>query len=166
MGSRLGVKVDWIGGWIGAFLWVLIMAIVWLVQSKTPEGLAGLAVVSLAAVIIFSDSAMETPEDTLLEADVAGLRSARLVGGLGRLVVRGERVRVGLVVRSLGTAASDSVWHDRTPPLELLRSTADACGQPRQGRRVSSSTDRPGQATQRYNFFISHAMFCPRTCMV
>ena len=54
MGSRLGVKVDWIGGWIGAFLWVLIIAIVWLVQSKTPEGLAGLAVVSLAAVIIFA----------------------------------------------------------------------------------------------------------------
>ena len=54
MGSRLGEKAGWIGGWIGAFLWVLILSIVWLVQSKTPEGLAGLAVVSLAAVIIFA----------------------------------------------------------------------------------------------------------------
>ena len=54
MGSRLGEKAGWIGGWIGAFLWVLILSIVWLVQSKTPEGLAGLAVVSLAAVIVFA----------------------------------------------------------------------------------------------------------------
>ena len=54
MGSRLGEKAGWIGGWIGAFLWVLILSIVWLVQSKTPEGLAGLAVVSLAAVVIFA----------------------------------------------------------------------------------------------------------------
>jgi hypothetical protein len=62
MGSRLGEKAGWIGGWIGAFLWVLILSIVWLVQSKTPEGLAGLAVVSLAAVTIFATLPWRHPE--------------------------------------------------------------------------------------------------------
>ena len=54
MRGRTGEKAGWIGGWIGAFLWVLILSIVWLVQGKTPEGLSGLALICLAALLIFA----------------------------------------------------------------------------------------------------------------
>lgn len=54
MGKRLGEKAGWIGGWIGAFLWVLILSIVWLFRDKMPEGLSGLALVCLAALLIFA----------------------------------------------------------------------------------------------------------------
>jgi hypothetical protein len=54
MGKRLGEKAGWMGGWVGAFLWVFILSIVWLVRGKTPEGLSGLALICLAALLIFA----------------------------------------------------------------------------------------------------------------
>lgn len=54
MGKRLGEKAGWIGGWAGAFLWVFILSIVWLIQGKTLEGLSGLALICLAALLIFA----------------------------------------------------------------------------------------------------------------
>ncbi len=62
MSNRFGEKAGWIGGWIGAFLWVLILAVVWLVQGKTPEGLFGLALVCLGAVLIFATLPWRHPE--------------------------------------------------------------------------------------------------------
>lgn len=32
--SRKGEKIGWIDGWIGGFIWLCILSIVWLVQGK------------------------------------------------------------------------------------------------------------------------------------
>jgi len=42
MKKRTGEKLGWIGGWTGSFLWVGILAVVFLFQGKTASGIAGL----------------------------------------------------------------------------------------------------------------------------
>ncbi|MDM8000830.1 MAG: hypothetical protein QUS33_12795 [Dehalococcoidia bacterium] len=54
MDGRLGAKIGWICGWAGAFLWVLILSIIWLVQGKTLEGVSGLALVCLAGLLVYA----------------------------------------------------------------------------------------------------------------
>jgi len=54
MGKRLGEKAGWIGGWTGAFLWSSSCPSFGWVQGKTPEGLSGLALICLAALLIFA----------------------------------------------------------------------------------------------------------------
>jgi len=53
MGERTGEKVGWTGGWLGGFIWVLVLAVVFLVQQKWEAGLIGLLVVVSAAALIF-----------------------------------------------------------------------------------------------------------------
>ncbi|HOU54575.1 MAG TPA: hypothetical protein PLQ97_11660 [Myxococcota bacterium] len=43
MDRRNGEKVGWLGGWAGAFLWVLILAVLFLVQGRIAGGLSGIA---------------------------------------------------------------------------------------------------------------------------
>ncbi len=50
--NRSGEKWGWIGGWLGAFLWVLVMAIVWLFQGAWGYGLAGLAAFGLSVAVV------------------------------------------------------------------------------------------------------------------
>jgi len=52
MAQRRGEKLGWIGGWIGAFLWVAILSIVFLSQGKVMAGGAGLLIVALAAALV------------------------------------------------------------------------------------------------------------------
>ncbi len=52
MTSRSGEKAGWTFGWIGAFLWVAILAGIFLVQEKTVEGLLGLGLTVLGAVFV------------------------------------------------------------------------------------------------------------------
>jgi glucose dehydrogenase len=52
MSGRRGEKAGWIGGWAGAFLWVFILSIAWLLQGKGPEAIGGLTTVCLAAVAV------------------------------------------------------------------------------------------------------------------
>lgn len=53
MKGRTGEKIGWIGGWLGSFLWVLALGIVFLVQDKTNRGIVGLALFVLAVFFIF-----------------------------------------------------------------------------------------------------------------
>jgi hypothetical protein len=53
MAHRTGEKVGWIGGWIGAFLWVVVLSIVFLIQGKATAGVAGVALVALAAALVW-----------------------------------------------------------------------------------------------------------------
>jgi hypothetical protein len=52
MSSRTGEKLGWIGGWIGAFLWVAVLSVIFLVDGRIIVGAAGLGIVALAAVLV------------------------------------------------------------------------------------------------------------------
>ena len=62
MPSRLGEKVGWAGGWAGGFIWVLVLSVVWLVQGKTLEAIAGLVLVCLAVVLIIGTAPWKHPK--------------------------------------------------------------------------------------------------------
>jgi hypothetical protein len=52
MAGRAGEKLGWIGGWIGAFLWVAILSIIFIVQGRPLAGAAGLLIVAAAAALV------------------------------------------------------------------------------------------------------------------
>lgn len=52
MNARKGEKIGWTAGWLGGFLWVAILSVVFLVQHEWGAGIAGLAVVALAVALI------------------------------------------------------------------------------------------------------------------
>lgn len=52
MSGRTGEKVGWLAGWSGGFVWLLILAGIWLYQGQTGRGLAGLGLVAVAAACI------------------------------------------------------------------------------------------------------------------
>jgi hypothetical protein len=52
-GARRGEKLGWILGWGGSFLWVLILAVVYLTKGAPPPSLLGFALVATAAVFIY-----------------------------------------------------------------------------------------------------------------
>jgi glucose dehydrogenase len=133
MGRRLGERAGWIGGWTGAFLWVLILAIVWLVQGKTPEGLSGLALVCLGALIIFATLPWKHPKTPFWKL----MLPAYLVLGLS----------VAWAVWSFGTNESGLTWWSLLWALPLLIPFGTA------GRRRWSDSDPqqtdPGNRDQR-----------------
>ena len=56
MASRAGEKLGWLGGWAGGFLWVLALAILFLLRGQLVDGLVGLALAGWAmAPLSFSD---------------------------------------------------------------------------------------------------------------
>jgi hypothetical protein len=61
MAKRTGEKIGWVGGWVGGFIWVFILSIVWLVQGKTIEGIAGLALVGVAVLVILATAPWKHP---------------------------------------------------------------------------------------------------------
>ncbi len=52
MRKRTGEKLGWIGGWVGAFLWVLVLSVVWLLRGQPLPAALGLLLVALAAVLV------------------------------------------------------------------------------------------------------------------
>lgn len=52
MNARAGEKAGWSVGWAGGFLWVGILAVVFLVQGHTLAGVGGLVLVAVAAAAI------------------------------------------------------------------------------------------------------------------
>jgi hypothetical protein len=61
MTGRSGERLGWLGGWTGGFLWVLILAIVWLVRGKATEGIVGLGLTGLALGVIFATAPWKRP---------------------------------------------------------------------------------------------------------
>jgi hypothetical protein len=49
MEARTGEKIGWTAGWIGGFVWVFALSLVFLVQHRIEQGVVG---VSLAAVSV------------------------------------------------------------------------------------------------------------------
>ncbi|MHB8054144.1 MAG: hypothetical protein ACYDH3_02720 [Candidatus Aminicenantales bacterium] len=52
-GKRSGEKAGWVLGWLGGFLWVAALAVIFLAQGRTTEGILGLALTGIAVLFIF-----------------------------------------------------------------------------------------------------------------
>ena len=52
MSGRRQEKLGWTGGWLGGFLWVVILAVVFFVQGRWIQGAIGLLIAGIACVII------------------------------------------------------------------------------------------------------------------
>ncbi len=53
MNDRKQQKWGWAGGWLGGFIWVYILAVVFLLQGKLAQGAIGLIIAVVATVAIF-----------------------------------------------------------------------------------------------------------------
>lgn len=62
MNARAGEKAGWSVGWAGGFLWVGILAVVFLVQGHTLAGVGGLVLVAVAAAAIGAFAPWRHPE--------------------------------------------------------------------------------------------------------
>ncbi|MEN9313761.1 MAG: hypothetical protein RIS35_154 [Pseudomonadota bacterium] len=45
-------KIGWTAGWIGSFVWVLVLSVVFAAQGDVTQGLAGLGLTAVAAVVV------------------------------------------------------------------------------------------------------------------
>jgi len=62
MNHRRGEKIGWTGGWLGSFLWLLILGTIWVIQGRTTAGLAGLALFLVGSTLIFLLSPWRHPQ--------------------------------------------------------------------------------------------------------
>ncbi len=62
MNNRNGEKIGWIGGWLGSFIWVLALAVMFLFQGKGREGIIGLVLVGLGVFYVFSCAPWKSPQ--------------------------------------------------------------------------------------------------------
>lgn len=62
MQHRKGEKVGWIIGWLGGFLWLCLLSILWLVQGKTTTGMVGLGFFVVAILTILALTPWKHPE--------------------------------------------------------------------------------------------------------
>ncbi len=61
MNGRTGEKIGWVGGWLGGFIWVLLLSVLFLFQGKRAEGIVGLALGCLAIVFILLSAPWKHP---------------------------------------------------------------------------------------------------------
>ncbi len=61
MSDRRQEKIGWIGGWLGGFIWVLILAVVLLVQGKTLQAWIGLLITCGACTVVLFFSPWRYP---------------------------------------------------------------------------------------------------------
>jgi hypothetical protein len=54
MKKRSGEKAGWVAGWAGGFVWVLILALLFLYRQNFAQGLAGVALTGIAAAAVLS----------------------------------------------------------------------------------------------------------------
>lgn len=52
MNNRRGEKIGWIGGWTGGFLWLILLAVLLLIQGRFLEAAISLAIAAVAVVLI------------------------------------------------------------------------------------------------------------------
>lgn len=53
MNNRTGAKTGWIVAWLGGFIWVFILSVMFFVQEKMAEGIAGLTLGCIAVGLVF-----------------------------------------------------------------------------------------------------------------
>lgn len=53
MNERKGEKLGWIGGWIGSFIWLIPVSIVWLIHNQTAATIILLLIFVLGITLTF-----------------------------------------------------------------------------------------------------------------
>jgi len=61
MKNRKGEKIGWIGGWLGSFSWVLLLAVIFIVQGRGTQGYYGFALFLIAAFLMMTLSPWRNP---------------------------------------------------------------------------------------------------------
>lgn len=61
MVERKGERLGWIFGWLGAFLWVAVLAVVFLARGLAVEGVCGLALTAVAVLCVFAFAPWRKP---------------------------------------------------------------------------------------------------------
>lgn len=62
MQQRRGEKIGWIGGWLGGFIWLCLLSILWLVQGRIADGLLGLGLFVAAILAVLALTPWKHPE--------------------------------------------------------------------------------------------------------
>jgi len=63
--KRRGEKIGWTFGWLGGFLWLALLSMVFLIQGKWAQGLSGMLVFIAAVVTIMAFSLWRHPSTPL-----------------------------------------------------------------------------------------------------
>ena len=59
--NRKGEKIGWIGGWLGGFIWLVLLSAVWIVQNKITNGVLGIILFAVAIILIFGFAPWKYP---------------------------------------------------------------------------------------------------------
>ena len=59
--QRRGEKIGWLAGWLGGFIWLAILSLIWLIQGRTVAGIAGMFLFALAVITIHRCSPWRHP---------------------------------------------------------------------------------------------------------
>jgi hypothetical protein len=62
MQNRRGEKVGWTGGWIGSFIWVSVLALLWLYNGKVINGILGIGILIIGISLIIYLAPWRHPE--------------------------------------------------------------------------------------------------------
>jgi hypothetical protein len=62
MMSRTGEKWGWIGGWLGSYIWILILSVVWLGQGKYVFATLGGGFILVALTLAFLVAPWKHPD--------------------------------------------------------------------------------------------------------
>ena len=93
MRQRRGEKVGWIAGWLGGFLWLCLLSVLWLVLGRITDGVLGLVLFAAAVAAVLALAPWKHPETRywklMLPIYVILVAAAGLcvwcVGGFGKL---------------------------------------------------------------------------------
>jgi hypothetical protein len=60
--NRKGEKIGWIGGWMGGFIWLGLLSVIWVFQGNFAIGIGGVVLFSVAIITIFATSPWRHPD--------------------------------------------------------------------------------------------------------
>ena len=60
--NRRGEKIGWIGGWMGGFIWLIILSVVWIIQNKISNGALGIILFTVAIILILRYAPWKNPD--------------------------------------------------------------------------------------------------------
>lgn len=105
--KRIGEKIGWTMGWLGAFLWVGILAVVRLFQGRYPAGFGGIAIFTIALLLVALLAPWRRPDTAYWKLMLPMFVLSFLAAGL-------------FIWDEGGMAAAGIHWWDIFPFLPLL----------------------------------------------
>ena len=62
MKKRKSEKIGWIGGWLGGFVWLCLLSVLWLVQGRITGGVLALGMFAVAVGAVVALAPWKHPE--------------------------------------------------------------------------------------------------------